>query len=187
VQFGGALRYLAYDDLLTTDLYDLNGHVWGGGFSVSSNLKVTPSDTIRLQVVDGAGIENYFNDAPIDVAVELQPIQATPGQVSTPIKGSALPIVGFVAYLDHNWKRSGWSSAIGYSRVDIDNTQDQAANAYKDGGYFSANLLYAPQSNVMMGGELQWLRRENHSDGFTSTDTRLQFSFKYSFAHKIGG
>jgi len=39
----------------------------------------------------------------------------------------------------------------------------------------------------MMGGEFQWGRRENFSDGFTSNDYRLQFSFKYSFAAKVIG
>jgi hypothetical protein len=188
LQLGGALRYLAYDDTLATDQYDLNGHTWGWGYSASSNVKVTPNDTLRLQFVQGAGIQNYYNDAPVDVAAEkqLEPIQPIVGAVTTPVKGKALPIMSFVAYLDHNWK-PGWSTAIGYSRVDVDNSEGQAPNAYKNGGYFSANLLYAPQSNVMMGGEFQWLRRENNSDGFSSNDTRVQFSFKYSFNHKIGG
>ena len=39
----------------------------------------------------------------------------------------------------------------------------------------------------MMGGEFQWAHRENNSDGFSSTTSALQFSFKYSFGYKIGG
>jgi hypothetical protein len=39
----------------------------------------------------------------------------------------------------------------------------------------------------MFGGELQWARRENFSDGFSSNDFRIQFSFKYSFSVKVGG
>ena len=39
----------------------------------------------------------------------------------------------------------------------------------------------------MMGGEFQWAHRENISDGFSVNDFRLQFSFKYSFSHKVGG
>ena len=39
----------------------------------------------------------------------------------------------------------------------------------------------------MMGGEFQWGRRENFSDGFHSDDVKLQFSFKYNFSHKLGG
>ena len=39
VQIGGALRYLAYDDLLPNDAFDLNGHNWGWGVSLSGAVK----------------------------------------------------------------------------------------------------------------------------------------------------
>ena len=70
VQVGGALRYIAYDDTLPNDPFDLSGHVWGWGLSFSSNLKLGPNDVLRLQLVEGAGVENYFNDAPVDVAIK---------------------------------------------------------------------------------------------------------------------
>ena len=75
VQLGGALRYIGYDDLLPNDKFDLNGNVWGWGVSLSSNVKLGSNDTLRLQVVDGAGVENYFNDAPVDVGDQEQPRQ----------------------------------------------------------------------------------------------------------------
>jgi hypothetical protein len=37
------------------------------------------------------------------------------------------------------------------------------------------------------GGEFRWGRRENNSDGWTTNDYRVQFSFKYSFSYKAGG
>jgi hypothetical protein len=49
------------------------------------------------------------------------------------------------------------------------------------------NLLYYPAPNVMVGGELQWGRRENFSDGFQSDGFKVQFSFKYNFSWKLGG
>jgi hypothetical protein len=181
VQVGGALRYIAYDDLLLNDQFDLNGHVWGWGFSGSSNLKATPNDVLRLQVIYGEGIENYFNDAPVDVGIERNP-----GNPVTPIRGKALPIFGLVAFLDHNWNQQ-WSTAAGYSRVDVSNSEGQTPAAFHIGQYALANLLCSPAKNVMMGGEFQWTRRENNSDGFSVNDFRLQFSFKYSFSAKIGG
>jgi outer membrane DcaP-like protein len=181
VQVGAALRYIGYDDLLTTDRFDLSGHVWGWGLAVSSNLKVSPNDTLRLQVVEGAGVENYFNDAPIDVG-----IKPNPGNIVTPVVGEALGDFGLVLFLDHNWN-SRFSTAAGYSRVDISNSAGQTADAYKTGQYALVNLLCTPAKNVMMGGEFQWLHRENFSDGFTVSDVRLQFSFKYSFGVKVGG
>jgi hypothetical protein len=39
----------------------------------------------------------------------------------------------------------------------------------------------------MMGGELQWGRRQNFLDGFHSDGFKLQFSFKYNFSVKLGG
>jgi hypothetical protein len=181
VQIGGALRYLAYDDTLPNDKFDLSGHVWGWGVSLSSNVKVTKDDVLRLQVVEGAGVENYFNDAPVDVGVK-----SNPGNTVTPVVGQALNDFGLVIYLDHNWN-DRLSSAIGYSRVDITNSDGQAANAYKNGQYFSANLLVTPAKNVMMGGEFQYAHRGNNSDGFAVSDYRVQFSFKYSFGYKLGG
>ena len=181
VQVGGALRKIAYDDLIPNDRFDLNGSVWGWGISVSSNVKLGSNDTLRLQLVEGAGVENYFNDAPVDVA-----IKRNPGNAVTPVVGEALHDLGVVIFLDHNWN-STTSSAIGYSHVGITNSDGQAANAYKNGDYIVGNLLMTPAKNVMMGGEFQYAHRENNSDGFAVSDYRLQFSFKYSFGYKLGG
>ena len=113
-------------------------------------------------------------------------IKSNLGNAVTPVVGEALHDLGVVIYLDHNWNAKT-SSAIGYSRVDITNSDGQAANAYKNGDYISGNLLVTPAKNVMMGGEFQYAHRENNSDGFAVSDYRLQFSFKYSFGYKLGG
>jgi hypothetical protein len=138
-------------------------------------------DVLRLQAVYGPGIENYFNDAPVDVGAETNP-----GNAVTPFVGKALSVLGLSMYVDHNWN-SKWSTAAGYARVDVDNSNLQKPAAFKIGQYGSANLLCAPVKNVMMGGELQWARRENFRDGFSVDDVRLQFSFKYSFATTVKG
>jgi hypothetical protein len=181
VQVGAALRYMAWDDLLPNDQFNLNGHVWGWGFSLSSNLKPGANDVLRLQAVYGEGIENYFNDAPVDVGA-----RRNVGNAVTPVTGKALPILGLVAYLDHNWDAK-WSTSVGYSRVHVDNSDLQAGTAFREGHYASANLLCTPVKNVMMGGEFQWARRENFDHQFSVDDYRLQFSFKYSFSAKIIG
>jgi hypothetical protein len=89
-------------------------------------------------------------------------------------------------FVDHTWSTK-FSSAVGYSREDMDNTDGQAAAAFKTGQYALGNLLYTPVPNVMFGGELQWGRRTNFSDGFSSDGLKLQFSFKYNFSYKLGG
>ena len=118
-----------------------------------------------------------MNDAPVDVGIEL----TTGGDPRRPIKGVALPMWSMVAFLDHNWSKR-FSTAAGYSFMDIDNSNGQAANAYHRGHYALTNLLFYPTDNVMIGGELQWGRRENFLDGFKSDDFRIQFSFRYNFS-----
>jgi hypothetical protein len=181
VQVGAALRYFKWDDNIPNDAFNLSGSTWGGGVSLSGAWKPDPNNTLHFQVIDGQGIENYFNDAPIDVGVQKQP-----GNAVTPVTGKALGDLGFVLFLDHNWNDK-WSSSVGWSRVEISNSDGQAANAYKNGDYFAVNLLCTPVKNVLLGGELLYGHRDNFSDGFSSKDTRVQFSAKYSFSVKAGG
>jgi hypothetical protein len=108
----------------------------------------------RLQLIYGKGVENYFNDAPIDVGAERNF-----GDPRTPVTGEALQDVGLVAYLDHTWN-SRWSSAIGYASVNIKNSDLQLPAGFNEGDYASANLLWRPVTNVMMGGEYQWAPRK---------------------------
>ena len=180
VELAGIVRWMAWDDILP-DAFDLSGSDVGWGASLSTNLKAGRNDVFRIQGIYGEGVENYFNDAPIDVGLKLNP-----GNTVTPVTGEALPNFGLAAYLDHRWNPS-WTTAIGYSRVDIDNSDGQAPDAFKNGQYASVNLLWAPVSNILMGGEFLWGHRENNSDGFTFDNYRMQFSFKYSFSQTFGG
>jgi hypothetical protein len=181
LQVGGIVRDIKYDDTLPNDPLNLSGSVTGWGLSLSSNVNATKNDVLRLQYVYGHGIQNYFNDAPIDVGV-----QTNPGNVTTPIVGKALPVTGVVAYIDHNWNDK-MSTSVGYSLVNIANSDAESPSDFHRGQYFSANVLTTPAKNVMMGGEFQYAHRENFSDGFKVDDVRLQFSFKYSFGMKFGG
>jgi len=181
VQVGGVLGYLGFDDNVKTDTVDLSDGVWRWGVNGSTNYKATDTDVLRAQFTYGAGIANYFNDAPIDVG-----LQKNPGNTTKPVEGKALPIFGMIVALDHNWNEK-LSSAIFYSRVDVSNSDLQAPSAYKNGQYMAFNLLLAPAKNVLYGGEFQWVNRSNFSDGFSVNDYRIQFSFKYSFSAKVGG
>src|SRR6185503_18181624 len=169
---GGALRRIAWDDLLA-DSFELGDHVWGWGLNFSSVVNVGKKDVLRLQYAYGRGVENYMQDSPVDIG-----IQNNLSNPVTPILGKPLPITGILAFLDHNWNAK-FSTAVGYSSQDIDNTDAQAPNAFKAGKYALGNLLYSPVPNVMVGGELQWGRRENFSDGFHSDGVKVQFAFKY--------
>jgi hypothetical protein len=181
LQVGGIVRKISYDDTLPNDQFNLNGSVTGWGLSISSNVNATKSDVLRLQYVYGHGIQNYFNDAPVDVG-----IKNNPGNLATPVIGEALPVTGLVLFIDHNWNEK-LSSSAGYSLVNVTNSDAQKPDAYHKGQYVVFNVLSTPVKNVMMGGEFQWAHRENNSDGFKSDDVRLQFTFKYSFGMKFGG
>ena len=61
------------------------------------------------------------------------------------------------------------------------------ADAYKTGQYALGNLLYTPVPGVMVGGELQWGRREMFRDPYDGDGFKVQFSFKYNFSASIGG
>jgi hypothetical protein len=182
VQLGGIWRMIRWDQV-PTDTFDLSGHVTGWGVSLGGFWNVTSdkNNVLRWQANYGDGIQNYFNDAPVDVGVENQFSNAR-----TPITGEALPIFGAVLYLDHAWDKQ-FTSALGWSMVNVTNSDGQADNAFHNGQYASTNLLWTPVPNVMMGGELQYSRRSNFRNDFDFNDFKLQFSFKYSFSQKFGG
>jgi hypothetical protein len=180
VRAAGMLRRIEWDDI-QDDAFQLEGNETGWGINLSSNLKASKSDVVRLQFVFGEGIQNYMNDSPIDIG-----IANNPGNAVTPVVGEAIPIMGLVAFLDHTWNEK-YSTAVGYSWQENDNTDAQAPNAFRTGHYVLGNVLYYPAPNVMVGGELQWGRRENFSDGFQSDAFKVQFSFKYNFSWKLGG
>ena len=180
VRTAGILRKINWDDT-NQDAFDLSGSATGWGLNVSTNLNAGKKDVVRAQLTFGEGVENEMNDSPIDIG-----IQNNLSNPVTPVVGKPLPIVAISVFVDHTWNEN-FTSAFGYSRQDIDNTDAQAPNAFKNGQYALGNLLYSPVKSVMFGGEFQWGRRTNFSDGFHSDGVKLQFSFKYNFSVKLGG
>lgn len=179
VQLGGMLRYMEWVDNSNTPGINLSGNDIGWGASLSSNIKFGKKDVLRLQGVYGEGIQNYFNDAPVDVGV-----QNNFNNPAKPIIGVALPVVGIVAFLDHQWNDK-FSSSIGYSSTEYTNSDGQAPSAFKKGQYIAANLIYYPIDNVLVGLEGVYIDRANKSDGFTSSNMRINISFKYNFGIKL--
>jgi hypothetical protein len=179
IQVGGLYRRIQWDDLSATPTSDLSGHANGWGFNVSSNVKLS-KHVLHLQAVYGHGDENYMNDAPVDVG-----IQNNFSNTKTPLLGKALPALGLTAFLDLNWSNK-FTSTIGYSRVDITNSDGQAATAFKSGQYALTNILYHPLKNVLFGPEFQWGYRDNKT-AWHVADYRVQFSAKYNFNFKVGG
>jgi hypothetical protein len=178
IQFSGIVRDMKWDDLLPNDPLNLDGGTVGWGAHVSSNINIR-KDVVRLSAVYGRGIENYMNDAPIDVGVRnnfSNPV--------TPILGIALPVFATVSFLDHVWNDK-FASSIGYSYVKITNTDGELPTAFKRGQYGIVNFLYSPVKPVLMGGEFQWGRRSDFTNGYKYNDYKVQVSFKYSFSFTL--
>jgi hypothetical protein len=180
LRVAGQLRYIKWDDTLD-DAFDLSGSATGWGLNFSSNINAGKHDVLRLAFVTGAGIQNSMNDSPIDIGIKNQT-----GNAVTPVTGEAIGIEAVSLFLDHSWNEST-TTAIGYSMQNNHNTDGQAPDAFHVGHYFLGNVLYSPVKNAMVGGEFQWGRRENNSDGFHSDGVKVQFSVKYNFSVKLGG
>ena len=172
VQISGVVRDVAYDTAATTNNRPKGGRI-GYGINLGSSFNLSQQDTLRLGGVYGQGIASYMNDGGTDLA----PQQQFP---SSALQPRAVPLYGILAYLDHTWSTQ-FSSAIGYSRSQVSNTNFQTQSAYHTGQYASVNLLFTPFKNIMFGGELLWGSRTDR-DSSNGDDVRLQISAKYSFS-----
>jgi hypothetical protein len=179
VQLAGILRRIKWNDL-NDDAFDLSGSATGWGLNLSTNVKFGPH-VLRGSLVYGEGIQNYLNDASTDIGVETNFTNPV-----SPIRGVTIPLVGLTAFLDLNWSDK-WTSTVGFSMQDNDLPDGQSDEAFAEGFYGLANLLWHPFDNVMVGAELQWAERDNFRDGYSSDDFRVQFSAKYSFSTTLGG
>jgi hypothetical protein len=65
------------------------------------------------------------------------------------------------------------------------NTNGQAPDSFKKGQYAIVNLLYHPTQNAMMGIEYQYGDRTNYTDGWNTSISKIQASFKYNFSAKV--
>ena len=180
VQLAGVLRYITWNDL-TMDAVDLSGQQIGWGTSASSNVKLWGKNVLKLQGTYGRGVENYMNDGGPDIGA-----QANPGDAVRPLLGKALPVVAFMAFVDLHWT-DRWTSSVGYSFLNVANTDAQTASALHRGQYALANLLFNLTKQSMVGAEVQWGRRDNFSDGWSYDSFKIQASFRYNFSLKIGG
>jgi hypothetical protein len=179
VQFSGIVRYIGWTDTLEDEL-DLSGHTIGWGVNFASVLRPSKGSTFRLEATYGRGIATYMRDAPTDIGAE-----GDPEDPRRPVVGEALPIFGLVAFYEYRWS-DRFASTIGYSRLDVENSDGQLPAAFHSGQYAVADLLFYPVENVMAGVELQWGHRQNFSDGFRVNDFRIQFSARYSFSFHLG-
>ena len=181
VQVAGILRRVGFETAGTPNNEPSDSKT-GWGVNLTSNIKLLDKDVLHLAAVYGEGIASYMNDGGVDLAPEANSTGAPPGSGLPPIslRGDVVPLFGVVFYYDHYWNDQ-FSSSIGYSRTQVDNTNFQEATAFQTAQYASVNLLYTPSDKIMMGGEFLWGSRED-KNGDEGEDYRLQFTFKYNFS-----
>lgn len=189
VQIAGILRWVGTEVIGDTDpsesVEDL-GVIYsdddtGWGINLTTVINVLERDAIRAGYVFGQGIASYMNDGGMDAGPDqgLLPDGSLPG--GTQIE--AVELTGLSLYYDH-WWNDRWSSSAGYSFTEVDNTVGQTGDTYEKGQYASANLLYYPVANVLVGAEVIWGELAV-KDGRDNDATRIQVSFKYNFSGKL--
>lgn len=173
-QIAGIVRRVGYDTPNTPDNEPKGAQV-GWGVNASGHVALLDKDKLIGSVVYGHGIASYMNDGGVDLAAE--------GTFPNDVHPKAVPLVGIVAYYDHYWS-DAFSSSIGYSFTQVDNTNLQEPDAFEKGQYASVNLLYTPAKKLLLGAELLWGERTDH-DGVNGSDVRIQLSVKYDFSTSI--
>ena len=174
IELAGIVRNIEWEDQIEDSL-DLSGSAVGWGLNLSGNVNIGEKSTIRFQGVYGQGIQNYLNDASADIGIKANENNAT-----KPAEGYALPVMGGLIFLDHNWSDKV-TSTIGYSTLNMDLATSSDSSSFKTGSYALANVLFHPTPKMFWGVEVQYGNRENFKDGWSYDAVKVQFSFKYHF------
>jgi hypothetical protein len=177
-QIAALVKYLQWKDVSDTSVYKLSGSDIGWGLTISTVIKASRRLKFKLQGEYGEGFENYTADPSPDVALE-----SNHGNLLTPVKGKALPALGFFSFAELEWTPK-LKTSIGYSMITIKNADLQSPDAFRRGQYGLFNLRYYPIDDVMFGIEYQYGKRDNFSDGFSSTGNKIQLAFRFNFSHK---
>lgn len=165
-QVAGVLRYLEVEARGLPDAPSPDAET-GWGINLTGVINTIGRDQLKLGLVHGEGIASFFNDGGVNLAPENN-------------RATAVPITGLTAYYDRYWS-SQWSSSIGFSINDADPRKQQASDEFDTGVYASANLLYTPYPELLIGPEFLYGKHEDVG-GRSGEDYRIQFTLK----HKLG-
>jgi hypothetical protein len=182
VQVAGILRKVGFETIGTENNEPKNSKL-GWGLNGSANIKTFGKDVLHLSAVYGEGIASYMNDGGTDLAPKFSTTAPPNFPIGAPVvnlRADVAPLLGLMAYYDHYWSDQ-FSTSLGWSMVDVDNTSFQEPTAFNQAQYASANLLWTPDKRILMGAEFLWGQRKDFN-GNKGDDLRLQVSVKYSFS-----
>lgn len=170
VQLAGLVRQVGFETKTTAN-HEPSARKTGWGLDLTGALGVGTSGKFLFGIVTGQGIASYMNDGGTDMGPE--------GTLAD-ISAKLIPLTAFHVYYDHSWN-DRWTSSVGYSQNQVDNSSLQTDDAFKRGQYCSVNLLTTPFKNFLTGAEYLYGAREN-KNGSSTHDNRIQVSMKYSFS-----
>ncbi|MGH8749287.1 MAG: DcaP family trimeric outer membrane transporter, partial [Burkholderiales bacterium] len=165
-ELAGMIRSVGWESAATPD-NNPSGAKTGYGLNFGGWYNVGAKDRITGTLIYGEGIASYMNDGGVDLA---------PG---ASFQAELVKTLGWFLYYDHYWSER-FSSSFGGSQHRQTNTDGQLDNAFRTGSYASANLLYKPARNVMVGVELLQGKLEL-KDGQSNKDTRVQTTAQFKF------
>lgn len=99
-----------------------------------------------------------------------------------PILGNAIPDLGLAAYLDHQSWNPTWTSALGWSMLQIANSDPTGPSAFHVGQYGSVIALNPRFPQATMGTGLQWTYERNFLFGSRTNGECMQTTFEYDFS-----
>jgi hypothetical protein len=159
LQIGAVLREVGYDNGTLDDT------VTAAGASISGVVKTVGPDSLQFSFTGGQGVGHYYSDTnggTSDAAFDSN------GNLEALKSGG-----GFVAY-QHYWNER-WNSSVVYGRLQVDNSDGQAADALHKDQYSALNLIWNPKGSLNLGVELMHGTLE-HKDGSDVGATRIQLS-----------
>ena len=167
LRLAGVLRRVGYE---RTDVAgkEHSDHKTGWGGYLTGRFNVQDRNALQFAVQYGEAVANYINDGGSDLTGNDD---GTGSEV--------LPL--FSWHLSYQiWWADGWSTSLGYSEVEQDNTAYQEDDAFHRGRYGYANLIRHPRDRIHYGLEFLYGNLEER-DGLQGEDYRIQLSMKFEF------
>ncbi|MBD5422524.1 MAG: hypothetical protein HDR49_05790 [Bacteroides sp.] len=169
IRLSGLIRPLQYRNLVK----DKNATLVGAGVQLSGMTPIAGGLSAQFNATYGSGISKYIQD---DSDLGLDAVAST-----TDGKMKMVRTMGLTAGLTYNISRKV-STNVSYSHVTnwFGDSATSAADAYRNGDYVAANVVYAINKYVSAGLEYDYGHR-SAVDGSSLHANRIQCQFAVTF------